>query len=120
MQSRIAGVCLIALLASPVAGAQVMQPPALMEMDVPAGSFEEMCFELEAKQAVRYSFDADAVLDFNVHWHRGSQVLFPVKSAAVARRAGVFRSPDKEAYCLMWTNHGRTPVALRARIDRAE
>ena len=106
--------------AVPLAGAEVLDPPAFMEARLAPGAFDEMCFELDANQSMRYAFDADAPLDFNLHWHRGEVVLYPIRSAAVARLAGVFHSPQKQAYCLMWTNRARTALSLRARIDRAD
>jgi hypothetical protein len=107
-------------LAVRLAGAQVLEPPSFMEARLATGAFDEMCFELEARQSMRYAFDADAPLDFNLHWHRGGAVLYPIKMAAVGRLGGVFRSEQKQAYCLMWTNRARTAVSLRARIDRAD
>ena len=109
----------IALAAAPV-GAQVLEPPAAMEASLAPGAFEEMCFELRAGQSIRYAFDAGAVLDFNIHWHRGHEVVYPVRSPAVARLGGSFRSAEKQAYCLMWINHGRAPVPLRARLDQGD
>jgi len=117
MRSRLALV--LALAAHPV-GAQMHEPPAAMESVIAPGAFDELCFELSAGESMRYSFDADAPLDFNIHWHRGKEVLFPVKVGAVARLGSVFRSSDKQAYCLMWTNRSRVAVRLRARIDRAD
>jgi hypothetical protein len=108
------------LLAAPYALAGMSEPPAAMERQLAPGAFEELCFELDAGQAVRYQFDAGAPLDFNLHWHRGNEVLFPIRSGAVARRAGVFAAGEKQAYCLMWTNRSRGAVPLRARIDRAD
>lgn len=107
----------ILLVAGGPACAQLMQPPAAAEWTLRPGGFEELCFELDPGGAVRYAFDAGAPLEFNLHWHRGNDVVFPIKSGAVSRRAGVFRSDIKEAYCLMWTNRTRAPVELRARID---
>lgn len=100
--------------------AQVVEAPAVMEQKLAPGEFEELCFALDAGESVKYTFDADAPLEFNLHWHRGNELRFPVRLAAVARLGGVFRSPEKQAYCLMWTNHGRGVVPLRARIDRAQ
>jgi len=100
--------------------AQLTDPPAQLEWKLAPGAFEELCFELDAGRSMRYAFDAGAPLEFNLHWHRGSAIVFPIKRAAVDRRAGVFRSETREAYCLMWTNRGRAPVALRARIDRGD
>ena len=113
-------VLLLIVLATGPAAAQMLEAPAALETELAPRAFEELCFELGAGQAMRYAFDAGAPLDFNLHWHRGNEILFPVRSRAVARLGGVFRSQPKEAYCLMWTNHGRAPVTLRARIDRAD
>jgi hypothetical protein len=107
------------LAVQPAAG-QMREPPAFMETSLAPGAFDELCFELGAGESMRYSFDADAPVDFNVHWHQGGVVSYPVRIAAVARLGAVFRSPKKEGYCLMWTNRSRIPVPLRARIDRAE
>jgi hypothetical protein len=117
MRSSLAVV--LALAVHPV-GAQMHKPPAAIESVLAPGAFDELCFELSAGQSMRYTFDADAPLDFNIHWHRGKDVLFPVKIGAVARLGSVFRSSDKQPYCLMWTNRARVPVALRARIDRGD
>lgn len=111
---------LAVLLAAQPAAGQIREPPASMETRLAAGAFDELCFELGAGESMRYSFDADAPLDFNVHWHQGGVVSYPVRIAAVARLGAVFRSPNKEAYCLMWSNRSRTSVPLRARIDRDE
>lgn len=111
---------LTVLLAAQPAAGQIREPPASMEASLSPGAFDELCFELGAGESMRYSFDADAPVDFNVHWHQGGVVSYPVRIVAVARLGSVFRSPKKEAYCLMWTNRSRTAVSLRARIDRAE
>jgi hypothetical protein len=111
---------LVALLAVPPAIGQIREPPAMLEARLAPGAFDELCFELGAHQSMRYAFDADAPLDFNLHWHRGSTVHYPLRVDAVARLGGLFRSPAGEAYCLMWTNRSRVAVALRARIDRGE
>lgn len=100
--------------------AQLAQPPAFEEWTLAPGAFEELCFELDAGRSIRYAFDAGAPLDFNLHFHRGKDVVFPIKSPAVDRRAGVFRAAMKDGYCLMWTNKTRAPVALRARIDTGD
>lgn len=114
------GLVLLFVFAAPCVRAEMSAPPAAMESRLAPGAFEELCFELDAGQAVRYQFDAGAPLDFNLHWHRGNEVLFPIRSGAVARRAGVFAAAEKQAYCLMWTNRSREAVPLRARIDRAD
>jgi hypothetical protein len=115
-----ASLVLATTLAVQPACAQVRVAPAALEVSLASGGFEELCFELGVGESMRYSFDAGAPLDFNLHWHHGNDVRFPVRIDAVARLGGVFRAPEKQAYCLMWTNRGRGGVSLRARIDRAD
>jgi hypothetical protein len=117
MMQRALGLGFVLGLTAAPALAQVQPLPASAEWTLAPGAFEELCFELDAGRTVRYQFDAGAPLEFNLHWHRGNNVLFPVRSGAVQRRAGTFTAERKEGYCLMWTNRTKKPATLRARAD---
>ena len=41
-----------------------------------------------AGQVVRYRFEADAVVDFNIHTHRGDEVIYRVKVKTRGWHAG--------------------------------
>jgi hypothetical protein len=99
---------------------EVSTPPAALETTLRPGAFDELCVRLGPAESVRYAFDADAPMDFNIHWHRGEDVLYPVKRDAVARLGGRFTATEPQIYCLMWTHRGGAPAALRARVDRAD
>ena len=86
--------------------------------DIAPGKFDEHCLKIEADRAIRYRFKAGAAVDFNIHHHRGNEVLYPVKRDGVARADGEFRAPSSEDYCLMWTNHGRAAVRVEGDIQR--
>ena len=74
----------------------------------------EYCTKLEAGQVVRYRFEADAAVDFNIHTHRGEEVIYPVKQDAVARIEFIDFKPDRGAdWCWMWTNRNAQPVTVR-------
>lgn len=74
----------------------------------------EDCFELKAGDTVAYGFEAAAPLEFNVHYHEGEAVKFPVQPApSQAAKDGRFSAPVDQTYCLMWKNTGDKPVALR-------
>jgi len=103
-----------------IAEAGVSELPAALDKTVGAGSFDELCVRLAAGQSVRYSFAAGAPMNFNVHWHRGNAVLYPVKRDGVARLEGRFTADQAQIYCLMWTNRGAAEAPLRARVERAE
>lgn len=105
-------------LVGPAAYSLVRDLPAQLEATLAPQAVEELCFDLAAGEAVHYRFDADAPLDFNLHWHRDREVFYPVKRDAVRTVEGRFRAESGETYCLMWTNRGAAPVPLRARVER--
>lgn len=74
----------------------------------------EYCTKLEAGQTVRYRFEADGAVDFNVHIHVGDQVVYPVKQDSVTAIEFVDFKPERGGdWCWMWTNRAAQPVAVR-------
>jgi hypothetical protein len=80
--------------------------------------FDEHCLRLGAGEAIRWRFTASGAVDFNIHAHRGDKVLYPVRREGVDRASGTFRANVADDYCLMWTNRGAVPVAVRGAIER--
>jgi hypothetical protein len=87
------------------------------DFDVAAGNFDEHCLRIEAGEAIRWRFTATAAVDFNIHAHRGEQVIYPVRRDGVTRASGTFRAKGAEEYCLMWTNRGAAPVSARGAVQ---
>jgi hypothetical protein len=77
------------------------------------GKVHESCTKLLANESLEYRFTASAALDFNIHYHRGADVFFPLKRDAIAADAGLFKPAQSEDFCLMWTN--RSDVAIDVR-----
>jgi hypothetical protein len=80
-------------------------------------SFDERCLRLEAGQSIRYRFRASAPVDFNIHYHRGNDVIFPVKQAAVRDASSSFCADLAEDYCLMWESAG-TSARIEGSVER--
>lgn len=87
-------------------------------VSVPAGKFVEACEKLPKGARVTWSFEAGAALDFNIHYHEGKKVLFPVKKAKVAKDAGTLATEVEQDYCWMWTNKGSTETTLGFRLTK--
>lgn len=86
---------------------------AALDLHIAAGKFDEHCVKLAAGEVISYRFKSSAPLDFNIHHHRGNEVLYPVRHAQVRKLAGTFRAPAADDYCLMWENTGAQPVTVR-------
>ena len=85
---------------------------------VKPGRFVELCEKLPAGAKVAWSFKADAALNFNLHFHEGKDVRYPVKQDRVTQAEGVFDAPGAQDYCWMWVNKGASPVTLALQLKR--
>jgi hypothetical protein len=90
------------------------------DMQVAPAAFEERCVKLAAGESIRYRFKADRPVDFNIHYHRGNEVFYPVKKAAVAERVGRFRAKSADVYCLMWENKGKSAALVNGVLENTD
>jgi hypothetical protein len=89
--------CTAAFGAEPDAGALTVG--ATLE---PAKMHEE-CVRLEAGEKRSYHWKSSAPIDFNIHYHHGDAVLFPIKREGMRGDGGTFVAKTGEDYCWMWT-----------------
>ena len=106
-----------ALLACACAGLVLAadKPGAFSVALEPQGMHEE-CAHLEAGEKRNYSWKADGPVDFNVHYHKGPEVFYPVKRAAMRGDGGTFVAKTADDYCWMWTARDKA-VKLEGRIE---
>jgi hypothetical protein len=76
----------------------------------------EECFKLAAGQSIAYAFESSSPVDFNIHFHKGDEVVYPVKSDQVAKAEDRFTAPSAEEFCLMWTNKTLEKVTIRGQL----
>lgn len=82
----------------------------------PKGMHEE-CARLASGEKRSYYWRADGPVDFNVHFHRGDEAVYPVKRDAMRGDGGTFTAKSGEDYCWMWTARDR-PVKVDGRIAK--
>jgi hypothetical protein len=85
---------------------------------IAAGKFVEVCGKLAAGVNVAWSFEASAPTDFNIHYHEGKDVVFPVKMTQVARSQDTLHVKVDQDYCWMWSNKTAEPAVLKASFQR--
>ena len=81
------------------------------------GKVHEACMKLESGDRRRYEWKSSAAADFNIHYHRGNEVLYPEKRDAVKSWRGGFTAKSGEEYCWMWTARTK-PAKIEGWIDR--
>ena len=89
--------------------------PEKFDVSLAAGGEHEECVRLAAGETRRYYWRASGPVDFNIHFHRGDEVAYPVKRAAMRGDGGTFTAKSAEDYCWMWTARER-PVKLEGHI----
>jgi hypothetical protein len=82
----------------------------------PAGIHEE-CSSVHRGQKIVYAFDASAPVDFNIHYHAGQKIFYPVEKRGVTSDSGKYEPETEDTYCLMWTNPLKEPVSVNYRYE---
>jgi hypothetical protein len=85
---------------------------------VAPGKFAEVCGPLRKGQSVEWSFESDAAMDFNIHYHQGKKVVYPAKQAGVAKSGGTLEVALDQDYCWMWTNKSGAEVKVGLTLKR--
>jgi len=57
-----------------------------------------------------YRFRASDPIDFDLHYHDGSNVVSPIRRNDVTADEAEFTALTRQRYCLRWANHGFAPV----------
>jgi hypothetical protein len=82
------------------------------------GQVHEVCMELAPPERLEYAYTANAGLRFNIHYHVGDKIIYPVPEQLIARKQGILHAPVSQEYCLMWTNPAAQPVGLELTYTR--
>lgn len=97
------------------------RPYEVTGKSLPSYQVHEDCVRLVPGDRLEWSFQAQAPLDFNIHYHEGSAVILPVVREKVAGAEGVFEPLTAQDYCLMWEAGSRgTLLDYKVRLLRGK
>lgn len=111
----------IALIAAPAivcAAASDDRGARAFEHTLQPGAIAEECLRLEAGKSRTFEWTSDGPLDFNIHFHAGDQVTYPVKLGNQKKGRGKFTASSGEDYCWMWM--AKFPTKLKGRLEAEE
>ncbi|MBT8144943.1 MAG: hypothetical protein KJO55_09600 [Gammaproteobacteria bacterium] len=83
------------------------------------GEVREACFTAATGDVITYRFEATGMVQFNMHYHDGDQVYYPIPEQPARADKGRYLVAQNRGYCLMWTNAGADSVTLDFAIDGA-
>ena len=111
---------LLALIALTCTASVIADEPAkenaTFKTGIAAGEIHEECLRLAKGESRRYEWRSNIALDFNIHYHEGSEVFYPVKRDSVKRSRSSFKAKVAQDYCWMWT--AKTAAKLEGRIRK--
>jgi hypothetical protein len=87
-----------------------------LQLRIEAGRTAEDCIPLDANDRVSWRFESTAQVDFNVHYHRGRELVTPVDHRRTQSGSGILVAPERESYCLMWKNDGAVPAFITGEL----
>ncbi len=76
----------------------------------------EECVKLQAGDRRKYYWRADSPVDFNIHYHEGPEVSYPMKRDGMRGDGGTFTAKVGQDYCWMWTARDKA-VKIEGRIE---
>ncbi len=82
------------------------------------GKVAERCGDIDPREPVAWTFSADGVLDFNIHRHSGSDVIYTNRAYGTRMLSGTFKPTLKQQWCWMWKNETNAPVTVRIAMKR--
>lgn len=62
----------------------------------------EACPELKAGQVLQFEFKAKQTVEFNLHYHQGDKVSYPIERQELKTLSQNYKAPIDQTYCLMW------------------
>lgn len=86
------------------------------QVEINPGKHQEECFALSEGDEVEFDFQAASPLLFNVHYHEGEKVVFPIAEQSRQEMATTkITAKLAQTYCLMWSNKSDRKAVLNYR-----
>jgi hypothetical protein len=106
------------ILSQPIVGSPSLSTLSTRSDTVTMAPFEfrELCVALADDQKIDVEFQSGEPIEYDIHYHDGFTVRFPVKLTGVTTHSDQFVAESDRAYCLMWFNGGLKETSLRYRV----
>lgn len=105
------------LFAAVLAASVALGAPSKIEKSLEPKKAHEECITLSPPEELSYSFSSSSDVKFNLHYHVGKEVVYPVKRDKASSDKGTFKPASKQDYCLMWANGSEKPVTVKYEFE---
>jgi len=67
---------------------------------------------MNAGESVLFHYLSDIPVDFDIHYHTGFEIKYPVKIPEKLKLTRIFKAAKQREYCLLWTNNKDSKLTL--------
>jgi hypothetical protein len=82
------------------------------------GKIAEVCGDVFPEKPIDWRFTASDTVDFNIHRHDRSDVVYHTRSYRTKEQASTFAPKEAYEWCWMWTNDSPNTVSVRVQMRR--
>ena len=86
-------------------------------LNLRAGEVHESCHKLDDGVKLNYSFESSSPALFNIHYHQGKEIRYPVAEQTIMSNKGTLSADSMQTYCLMWTNPQSHTLSLHYKVE---
>jgi hypothetical protein len=97
----------LALLVPLICQAQAIEKS--IEVILAVKKVHEECIAMAEGQTLTFNYEANAELEFNLHFHHGKDVTYPL-NGKYSNYSNTYVATQKNEYCLMWQNKNSVPT----------
>ena len=77
----------------------------------------EICPEMDEGQTLDFEFESNHEVEFNLHYHEGEKVSYPIEPQKLNSLNKAFKAPIKQTYCLMWKGLSEVPSKIKVKYQ---
>ena len=104
---------MLATVAAQSALGAAREPPGTFSATVAPGKAHEECVRVDKGKRMHYKWRSTVPVDFNIHYHDGAEVFYPVKREGKLSARGILRAKKTEEFCWMWSANASAKIEGR-------
>ena len=87
------------------------------QAELAPGKMHESCHPMASEDVMHFTFSASSEIVFNIHYHVGRAVHYPVPDQQVMQMKDKFTAILPKTYCLTWKNRQESPASLAYSVE---
>ena len=84
----------------------------ILSITLPVKRYFEKCLDLSDSQKLKFGFNTQAKLSFNLHNHQQGEINYLVKEDSIDELEYTFQPEKRGYYCLQWGNSIKEKVKM--------